>query len=74
MAFFGNILLLNEIDERNRSNEFPLYQKHLRDTNNPFEFNFKKLYRLPKNTIMLIEILRPLKKKIEAMDLRSKFK
>lgn len=63
MAFFiARLLLIHEDERRLGQREFKLYRRILRDSNNPFElddFNFKKLFRLPKDTIqMLIEILR----------------
>lgn len=68
MAFFMACVFLIDAEETlARQNEFRLYRRDLHDSNNPFElddFNFKKLFRLPKDVIqMLIETLHPILKR-----------
>lgn len=65
--FLARILLIDTEETLARQNEFRLYRRVLRDSNNPFElddFNFKKIFRLPKDVIqMLIETLHPILKR-----------
>lgn len=63
----ARVLLIDAEETLARQKEFKLYRRVLRDSNNPFElddFNFKKLFRLPKDVIqMLIKTLYPILKR-----------
>lgn len=63
MALLGHILIAEEYVNQMAHQRFTLHKRILRDSYNPFDlsdFNFKKLYRLPKNVIFdIIENLRP---------------